>query len=142
SQTVPVADDKFFVSKGYSIGGGALFEVKHNDAAKEGELPWTATKLWHNHRIMQTKLNNVVTNDGYVYGLHDGTLQCADLKNGKSQWTGPEYGHGQLLRMGDVLLITSEFGDVVLVELNPNEFHELAKFAALDGKTWNNPALS
>ena len=33
-------------------------------------------------------------------------------------------------------------GAVALVELNPNEFHELARFQAIDGKTWNNPVIS
>jgi hypothetical protein len=38
--------------------------------------------------------------------------------------------------------VTSEWGEVALVELNAAEFRELAKFKALSGKTWNNPALS
>ena len=25
---------------------------------------------------------------------------------------------------------------------DPNEYHELARFQAIDGKTWNNPAIS
>lgn len=146
SQTVQVADDKFFVSKGYSIGGGALFEVKRaeptGDSNQTPESNWTVRRIWHNHRVMQTKLDNVVIKDGYVFGLSDGVLQCVELATGKRVWSGATYGHGQLLRVGDVLLITGETGELVLVELNPSEFHELVKIQALEGKTWNNPALS
>src|SRR5262249_45206465 len=69
SQTVQVADDKFFVSKGYSMGGGALFEVRRSE---EPDSKWTVKRLWHNHRVLQTKLDNVIVKDGYVYGLSDG----------------------------------------------------------------------
>jgi outer membrane protein assembly factor BamB len=155
SQTVQISDDKFFVSKGYSMGGGAVFEVKHpnatgetakDDATNSGEKnpasTWTVQRLWHNHRVLQTKLDNVIIEDGFVYGLSDGILQCVDLATGHRVWAGRDYGHGQLLRVGDVLLVTSETGEVALVALNSDEFHELAKFQALEGKTWNNPALS
>jgi outer membrane protein assembly factor BamB len=144
SQTVPVDDEHFFVSKGYSTGGGALFEIKHEktDNGDGTFSEWSTKKLWHNHRVLMTKLDNVVIKDGSVYGLSDGILQCVDLKTGRKLWEGDEYGHGQLLRVGDRLLVTGEWGAVALVELNPNEFHELARFQAIDGKTWNNPAIS
>jgi outer membrane protein assembly factor BamB len=169
SQTVQIADDKFFVSKGYSVGGGAVFQIKHADAGNAGSTAdgqptadnqptaannrdsageqisssaWNVKRLWHNHRVLQTKLDNVVVKDGFVYGLSDGILQCVDLANGKLAWTGTDYGHGQLLRIGNLLLVTTETGEVALVDLKPDTFHELAKFQALEGKTWNNPALS
>ncbi len=105
SQTVQIADDKFFVSKGYSIGGGAVFEVKHHPGS---DPAWTVKRLWLNHRVLQTKLDNVIIKDGFVYGLSDGILQCVDVANGKRAWAGADYGHGQLLRVGDVLLVTTE----------------------------------
>jgi outer membrane protein assembly factor BamB len=152
SQTVPVTTISFFVSKGYSMGGGALFQVMHHDqhdedaegaaASADGQPGWIVKRIWHNHRVLQTKLNNVIVKDGFVYGLSDGILQCVDLATGQRVWAGADYGHGQLLRVGNLLLITSETGEVALVELDFASFHELARFQALEGKTWNNPALS
>ena len=66
-----------------------------------------------------TKLDNVVVKDGAVYGLSDGVLQCVDLKTGRKFWEGDDYGHGQLFRVGDRLLITGEWGRVALVDLTP-----------------------
>ena len=40
-----------------------------------------------------------------------------------------------------MLLITAENGEVVLVDPVPTERRELTKFPALEGKTWNPPAM-
>jgi outer membrane protein assembly factor BamB len=136
SQTVQISPNRFFVSKGYS-GGGAVFELSRDDAGT-----WTVNKVWFNHRVLLTKQNNVVVKDGFVYGLSDGVLQCVNLENGKRQWAGEDFGHGQLLRVGDLLLVMTEAGEVALVDLNPTEFKQFGSFQAIDGKTWNNPALS
>jgi outer membrane protein assembly factor BamB len=136
SQTVPIAPNRFLVSKSYS-GGGAVFELSRGD-----DGAWTVNKVWQNHRVLLTKQNNAVVKDGFVYGLSDGVLQCVDLASGKRQWAGEDFGHGQLLRVDDLLLVMTESGEVALVDLNPSEFKERSRFQAIDSKTWNNPALS
>ena len=40
-----------------------------------------------------------------------------------------------------ILLVASERGDVVLLKADPTQHQELAKFRALEGKTWNHPVL-
>jgi hypothetical protein len=46
-----------------------------------------------------------------------------------------------MLLSGDLLLVLSEAGELVLVEARPDRFSELARIQAIDGKTWNNPTL-
>jgi hypothetical protein len=40
------------------------------------------------------------------------------------------------------LLIVSEKGSVVLVAADPEEHKELGRFQAIEGKTWNHPAIA
>ncbi|MCA9269502.1 MAG: alcohol dehydrogenase, partial [Planctomycetales bacterium] len=53
------------------------------------------------------------------------------------------YHQGQILAVGDVLLVMEELtGEVVMVDLSPKKHQELGRFQALDSdKVWNNLAL-
>ena len=76
-----------------------------------------------------------------MYGLDDGILTCVNLEQGNREWKEGRYGHGQILLMDELLLIQAESGEVVLVEISPEKPRERARFQALQGKTWNHPAL-
>jgi outer membrane protein assembly factor BamB len=84
----------------------------------------------------------LVVRNGFLYGLDDSILVCLDPATGRLKWKQGRYGHGQLLLVGDLLLVQAESGDVVLVEANPAEHRQLGRFRALASKAWNNPALS
>ncbi len=87
-------------------------------------------------------MSNFVVHNDHIYGLDNGILTCLDLRDGQRLWKRGRYGHGQMLVVGDKLLIQAESGEVVLVAATPDAHHELAKFSALSSKTWNNLALA
>ncbi|HEV7280841.1 MAG TPA: PQQ-binding-like beta-propeller repeat protein [Pirellulaceae bacterium] len=136
SQPHVLPSQRVMISKGY--GYGALcFRV----AKVEGTEDWIADPIWSNKRVLGTKFTNFVVLGEHAYGLSDGILQCVAVETGKEVWRDGRYGHGQVLLVGDLLLIQGEQGEVALVEATPDEFREFGRFQALEGKTWNNPVL-
>ena len=129
-----IGEDRVLVSSGYGVGS-ELLRIQRD---ANGGL--RATRLWKTIRL-KSKFNNMIARDGHVYGLDDGILACIELETGEQKWKDGRYGHGQFLLVRDVLLITAENGDVVLVDPAPAEHRELTRFRALKGKTWNPPAL-
>lgn len=119
--------------------GLVALEVKQE--ADDG--PWTVTELWKS-RAMRPGFNDFVVADGFIYGFDGGVFCSVDAKDGKRRWRKGRYGHGQVLLLADqgVLLITSETGEVVLVEANPRAHRELARMQAITGKTWNHPVVA
>jgi outer membrane protein assembly factor BamB len=136
SQAVVVDSDKLLLTKGY--GGGAEL-IRVSPVAGKKEL--TVEQVEKNPRVLQTKFTNVAVIDSYVYGLSDGILECVDLESLQRQWKQGRYGHGQLLGVGNLLLVISEDGQVVMIEADPDDLVELGSFQAIEGRTWNNLCL-
>jgi outer membrane protein assembly factor BamB len=135
SQVRRLPGDRVFVSSGYGVGA-KLLEV---DETPEGE--YVVDLVWES-LAMKAKFSNVVHREGYLYGLDDGILACVDAADGTRRWKGGRYGHGQLILVHDLLLVLAEDGRVVLVEAVSEGHREIAAFQALEGKTWNHPALA
>lgn len=138
AQPIPVGDGQVLIASGYGIGS-MLLDVEKQD---DGEL--TVRQAWKTHNLkLKPKFTNPVLQDGFVYGLDDGrSLVCLELADGKRRWQGGHYGHGQLLLVGDLLLVQAESGEVALVEASPKRYRELCSFSAIEGKSWNSPALA
>jgi outer membrane protein assembly factor BamB len=132
---VPVPGDRVLVSSGYGVGC-ALFQV---EPTPEGGLRSRA--LWRT-KSLKAKFANFVVKDGAIYGLDDGILACVDLSTGERRWKAGRHGHGQLILVEDLLLVSGEDGAVALVQADPHGHRELTRFQALEGKTWNSPALA
>jgi outer membrane protein assembly factor BamB len=131
----PVVVDEARVLLSSSPGpGAALLEI-----AKTGET-YAARAVWQNNR-MKNKFNSSVLYQGFIYGFDDAILACIDAQTGELKWKGGRYGYGQLLLAGGHLVVVTEQGDVALVLATPEGYRELARFPAIEGRTWNIPAI-
>ena len=135
STPIVLPDNRVLVSSGYGVGSELLKIQKNSD----GKL--TATRIWKSIRL-KAKFSDLIYRDGFIYGLDDGIMVCIDADNGAEKWKDGRYGHGQEIMAGDLLLVTSESGEVILLDLNPQASRELTRFSALAGKMWNPPALA
>lgn len=126
--------DRLLISAGYGAGS-RLLQIR---AEGDGLL---AKEIWRSPRL-KSKFASMVVHQGTAYGLDDGVLTALDPETGERFWKQGRYGHGQMILVGDLLLIQTEKGAVVLVEASPDEHRELARLETLSGKTWNPPALA
>lgn len=127
-------EESLFVSAGYGIGGTRLRIAPEGDGLSVHEV-WATPRL-------KSKFANVILYRDLLYGLDDGVLVCLDPADGERRWKQGRYGHGQLLLVGDRLLVQTEKGEVVLVDVSPDGSTERARLEVFSGKTWNPPALA
>jgi outer membrane protein assembly factor BamB len=132
----PIVRDghRIFIASGYGVGCG-LFKIMFADGS------WSVREEYVRPNRFKLKFNDAIYYDNHLYGLDEGILACHNFDTGRRVWKRGRYGYGQLLLVHDVLLIQAESGEVALVEANPNAFREIARFQAIDGKTWNHPVL-
>jgi outer membrane protein assembly factor BamB len=104
---------------------------------------WSAEERWTSIGL-KPHFNDFVVHGGHAYGFDGSLLACIDLADGRRNWKGGRFGHGQLILLADqeLLLVLSEKGELALVAAAPNQFRELARFPAIAGKTWNHPVLT
>jgi outer membrane protein assembly factor BamB len=143
SQPVPLPGDRLFLSKGYGVGA-SLLAIERDESGRIAVRP-----LWNPpiKRVMKTKFSNIVVRDGFIYGLDDVLLSCIELATGNVRWKKrrtPVFGHGQIMLVGEAILVLSETGELALVAATPNEYRELASVQVLSDAnvTWNNPAFA
>jgi len=134
SQPIIVDKNRFFISSGYGKGA-ALMEVTGSGNSFQARTVWS-------NAAMKNKFNSSVLHDGYIYGLDEGILSCLDVNTGARKWKGGRYGYGQVLLASGHLIVMSDAGELALVKASPVEYTEVARFTALDGKTWNYPAIA
>jgi outer membrane protein assembly factor BamB len=134
TQPLILEPDRIFLSASFNAGC-MLLQI---NAAPDGKL--SVTEKWKN-RVMKSEFSNIVTRDGFAYGLDDGILARIDLATGERKWKEGRYGHGQVLLINDLLLVQTENGPLALVEANPACYREVAGLKALNSKTWNVPAV-
>ncbi|HEY6508157.1 MAG TPA: hypothetical protein VIY56_09090, partial [Vicinamibacterales bacterium] len=103
---------------------------------------WTATERWTSNAL-KSMFSDFVIHKGHAFGFDGSILASVDLADGTRTWKGGRYGAGQMVLLSDqdVLLVLSEEGELALVSATTDKFTELARFKAIEGKTWNHPVL-
>ncbi len=135
SQPLVVGATRLFVSTGYG-SGAALIEL-----SRSGNGRVSVREVWRTNR-MKNQFTSSLLHEGFIYGLDESILACLDASTGELKWKGGRYGYGQVMLASGHLIVVSEQGDLALVRATPERHVEIARFPAIEGKTWNHPAIS
>jgi outer membrane protein assembly factor BamB len=140
-QPALTADGGVLIGTGSGMGDGAGMGVRRISVAR-GPGGWTTEERWTS-RGLKPYFNDFVVHGDHAFGFDGRRLACIDLETGERSWKGGRYGHGQLVLLPDqdLLLVLSEKGELALVTATPDQFTEVARFPAIEGKTWNHPVL-
>ncbi len=130
-----IPPDKVYVSGG-DDAGAVLMRIK-----TEGGKA-TVDELWKT-RTMKNHFNNAVLVGDHLYGFDNATFKCLSVATGEPTWAFRGLGKGSLLVAdGDLLIVLSDLGTLLLVKAAPDAYTELARFQAMEGKAWTAPALA
>lgn len=137
SQVTPISESQLLFSKGYGAGG-ELVEVKRDEATGK----YSVESIKKDSRILKTKLTSPVVHDGHLYSLSDGYLECVAIEGLKRMWKKRgRFGNGQVLLVGEYLLVHAEGGVLYMIQTNPNVYQEIGKIKTIEGVCWNTLCL-
>jgi hypothetical protein len=139
-QPAVTADGDVLLGSGSGIGGVAA--GTRRIAIGHGPGGWAVTERWTSIGL-KPYFNDFVVHQNHAFGFDGSLLACINLEKGARKWKDGRYGNGQLVLLPDqnLLLVLSEKGELALVGAAPDQFKELARFPAIEGKTWNHPVL-
>ena len=138
AQPVDVGDYAL-ISSGYGKGA-ALIDLRSSNPSSK----------WESEEIACQMSGGVRMGDHY-YAIHGQTggrsrhasLRCVEILSGKVLWGKVGFGVGTVIRVGSVLVILSDQGELALVAADPGGFRELARFPVLRGKEiWTPPTYA
>jgi len=137
-QPARMSNGDILIAAGDAMAGIGMRRI----AVKRETGSWTTEERWTS-RNLKPFYNDFVVHEGHAFGFDGSILACIDLADGARKWKGGRYGHGQMILLPDqdLLLVVSEEGELALVSATPDRFTEVARFKAIEGKTWNHPVL-
>lgn len=134
AQPIVVSPNEVFISSGYDHGS-TLLEIIANDRGL------SARPAWEN-KNMKNRFNSSVLHQGHLYGFDEAIFACIDARTGERKWKGGRYGYGQAILAGDHIIVLTDAGELALLKASPDAHQEITRSPAIEGKTWNNPAIS
>lgn len=138
-----VGGDIVYCAAGYGVGSTAVKIEKEGSGFK-------ATELWRStgNQPVANHWSTPVYHNGHLYGMFSfkeygsGPLKCVELATGKVKWTQPNFGAGNVVLAGGIVLALSDKGELVTVEATPGEYKEISRAKVISGKCWSTPTVA
>jgi len=138
--TPVVVDDLVLITESYGLGSALLsFRPGAYEVVRKDKSPRDLTLAAH--------WTTPVVHNGYLYGSHGSggrsDLRCVELRTGKLAWRKTGLVHAGVLYVDGHLVVTTEKGDVRLVEASPEAYREVGHLKDMvDRPAYNGPVLA
>lgn len=144
-----VVGDNVLITECYGAGS-TLLKLKPGGY----DVVWRDDPADVRQKKLECHWNTPIHVDGYVYGSSgrhtpQAELRCLELATGKVQWRVPGLSRSQLMLADGHFLVLTEFGQLLLVRVNPKRYEEVARidygrdgFGLLKYPVWAAPVLS
>ncbi|MFQ5528451.1 MAG: PQQ-binding-like beta-propeller repeat protein [Thermoanaerobaculia bacterium] len=123
-----------FVSTSYDVGA-VLLEIK------EGNGRLQAIEVWRD-RVMKSHFQGSVRRGDHLYGFDNAFLKCIEIATGEQLWAHRGFGKGQLVLVGDRMIVLGERGALAVVQATPEGYRELAAARLPTQRYWTPPTLA
>ncbi len=143
---VPVVDgNRVLISECYEMGA-SLFEITISHGDAKFEVVWADEAGNRRAQSLRSHLSTPVLQDGYLYACSgrnapDSDFRCLEFSTGEVQWTALARRRSTASRIGDVLMILQEDGELHLARCTPERFDQLGVWP-LDIATDERPAIT
>jgi hypothetical protein len=94
---------------------------------------------------MQTHWNTAIYVDGFLYGSSgrhstNAELRCVDAAQGNVPWSVPGLTRSSLTYVDGHFICLTEYGDLLLLKVNPTKMEVVSHFAPLSGEPGADPS--
>lgn len=139
-----VAGDRVYASAAYGRGAWNARIVNNSGAFSATQTQYLQATEFQNHWATP------VPHEGVLYGIVERSsrsLVCFDLAGRTNRWRTSTVGSGNpgfgsVIKVGGMILVLTEDGELVLVQPDLDRYVERARYQALTAHCWNNPAFS
>ncbi len=106
---------------------------------------WKAEQVWKNDDLKEYMVNPVAFGDYLIgYDTRATKLVCVALETGETAWTSPRITGKQfsIVVAGNVALVLTSEGELLVVKASPGEFEQLAKWKVSEQVAWSHLAVA
>jgi outer membrane protein assembly factor BamB len=144
ASTPVVAGDLVYATCNYGYGAWTAHITKSGDVFDATDQQYQRATSYQSHWATP------VHHDGFLYTVLETSpkrLGCYDTAGRTNRWSiakvgSGNIGFGSLIKVGNVLVVLTETGELVLVQPNPEAYTEIGRFKALTTYCWNHPSFA
>ena len=141
AQTLPAGGLAYKIADPLLVGEGVFVTASYDNFCALFEIgSGGIRKVWENLNLVSKVLNPVLIGDHVIGGHRERSFRCISAATGELKWD--ERFAGNPILVGRTCLILTTRGELVLADVSPKAYKELARRPIIGGKCWTPPTFA